>query len=337
VTPRLALAAVLVLGTFASSARADSSVSVALDQNGQALASQLGFTPDQLAAAIQDKIDSLYRISGIDGLLQAIGDTGSFSQRGLGVDYDPDDRDITFGVSVAGVHGNVAIGTSDSLLGGSIADYAVMAGVNLGRWGQPRWTVFANGGYETTTIHGVTGDLSTGGIHAQYRVVGSRGDANARWSGVFITSGIELAKWTMNAVEPIESHVIVTGPGGTKSIHMSSSGLLTVDSHVTTIPLEVTTAVRLGRHFELFGGAGLDIALGHTTAAMQLTSQLTVNNTNDPVGTAQIAASGAHDPRTITTFAIGGLGLHTRHVRVTVHTAVSSDELLFGLALRGAI
>jgi hypothetical protein len=162
-------------------------------------------------------------------------------------------------------------------------------------------------------------------------------DSGARWSGVLVTSGLEHASWNMNAVEPIESHVIVDGPGGTKSVHMSSSGTLVIESSVTTVPLEVSTGARLGGHFEIYGGVGLALAFGHTTGKMQLTSQLTVNNTNDPVGSAEIAAGGAHDPHGLSTHAFGGLGLHTRHFRLLLQSAVSSDELLFGVVLRGAI
>src|SRR5689334_897648 len=126
-------------------AGADASVDVTLNPDGEKLATRLGVSVPELIAQYEAKIDELYKVTGLPGLLEAFGDTASFSQRGLGVDYDIDAGDVVVGFTAAGVHGDVAIGTTNELLGGSVINYQLMGGVNLGRWGHSRWSVFGNG------------------------------------------------------------------------------------------------------------------------------------------------------------------------------------------------
>src|SRR5262245_50263911 len=120
--------------------------------------------------------------------MRAFANTAAFQQRGLGADYDIDAGDIFVGAGAAGVHGDVAIGTTNTLLGGSIINFSVLAGANLGRWHHPRWTTFASGFYEATTIHGLEGHLLTLGTHLQYQLVQPTDPANARWTGIAATT-----------------------------------------------------------------------------------------------------------------------------------------------------
>jgi hypothetical protein len=107
-----------------------------------------------------------------------------------------------------------------------------MTGVNLGRWSHPRWTVFANGFYESTTIRGLGGHLLTLGSHVQYQAVPHvRRDA-LRWTGVAVTAGLEYSSWSIGEVmgTPIESHFTAEGNSGGAveryTIHMFSTGKL---------------------------------------------------------------------------------------------------------------
>ncbi|HEY5925803.1 MAG TPA: hypothetical protein VIV11_29150 [Kofleriaceae bacterium] len=318
----------------ASVAYGDATVTVTLNDEGRELAQRLGFSVPDFVAHTQAQIDELYKISRIDALLRSFANTAAFAQRGLGADYDVDPGDIFIGAGTAGVQGDVAIGTTDSALGGSIVNFSVLAGVNLSRWHLPKWTVFANGFYEGTTIRGLEGDLLTLGAHVQYQLVQPTLPAKARWTGVAITTGVEYAHWTVGTASSLETHFIAEGSGGRKSIHVSSTGALDVDASTFAFPIEVTTGARLLRVFSLYGGGGVTLATGGSQINAQLDSELTINEEMLPVGNATIDGTGENGPSAASAHAIAGAMLHTRHIRVFVQGTFASDELALALGLR---
>jgi hypothetical protein len=318
----------------ASAAYAEATVTVTLNQQGRELAADLGLSVPELIATAEAKIDELYRVSRIDNLLRAFANTAAFAQRGLGADYDVDPGDIFVGIAAAGVHGDVAIGTTNELLGGSIVNFTVLGGANLSRWNAPRWTAFANGFYETTTVHGLKGHLLTLGAHAQYQLVQPTRPRTARWTGVAVTTGIEYARWTVGTASSIESRFIAQGPAERSSIHMSSTGTLDVETTTFSMPLEVTTGARLFRVLAFYTGAGVALTTGDSAILAELDSLLTINADNLPVGTATITGSGESSPSAVNVHAIAGTMLHTRHARIFLQGAFAPGELSLSLGVR---
>lgn len=327
--------AVALILAMAGVAHADSQVTVTLNQEGEALADRLGVSVPDLLANTKTQIDELYKVSRIDELLRAFANTAAFTHRGHAVDYDVDPDDILVGASGGGVHGDVAIGTTNSLLGGSILNYAVMTGVNLGRWKQPRITVFASGFYNTQTIHGLTGHLLTLSTHAQVQLVPAVVRRHLRWTGVAATTGIEYTRLTLGTSSSIESHFTAEGPNEHITIHMSSTGTLDVLTTTYTVPLEVTTGVRFGA-LALYGGGGLMITTGSSTITAQLDSVLSYTGDHIPVGNAVITGSGKNTPSTLSAHAITGLAIHTRYVRFFLQGTFAPGETAASLGVRGA-
>ncbi|MBA3538149.1 MAG: hypothetical protein H0T79_00835, partial [Deltaproteobacteria bacterium] len=322
-----------------ATSRADSSVVVTLNAQGEQLARELGVSIPELIESAKLKIDELYKLSRLGDLLRAFADTSAVAQRGLGVDYDPDSGDILIGASAGGIHGDVAIGTTNELLGGSIVNFAVMTGVNLGRWRHPRWTVFANGFYESTTIHDLDGTLLTLGAHVQHLLVPPTHPARVRWIGLSATTGLEYASWSVGTATggSIESHFTAQGVNDHKTIHMSSTGTLDVNTTTLTVPLELTTGVRFFDTLVLYGGGGLDLTAGTSTIVAQLDSALTINADRLPVGTAVITGSDSNSPSAISVHGLLGFGLHLRRVRVALQGVVAPGELAVNLGLRIAL
>lgn len=318
----------------AATARGDATVTVMLNQQGEDLAEDLGLSVPELIATAEARIDELYRVSRIDQLLRAFANTAAFAQRGLGSDYDVDPGDIFVGVAAAGVHGDVAIGTTNTLLGGSIVNFSVLAGANLARWDQPRWTAFASGFYESTTVHGLDGHLLTLGAHAQYQLVQPTRKAAARWTGVAATAGLEYARWTVGTSSSLESHFDARGPAEHATVHMSSTGTLDVLTKTLSVPLEVTTGARLLGVVSLYTGGGVALTTGDSSIAAELNSVLSINKDRLPVGTAVITGTGENAPSTATAYALGGIAIHTRHARVFLQGALASGELSVALGLR---
>jgi len=324
--------AVVFVGLAPVVARADATVDVTLNSDGAQLASQLGVSVQDLEQIAQDRIDELYKLQRLDELLRAFANTAAFTQRGLGVEYDVDPGDLMIGYAGTGVHGDVAIGTTNELLGGSIINFEVMAGANLARLEHPQWTVFANGYYETVTIHGLEGHLLTLASHVQYQIVPARGS----WIGLSATTGLEYARLELGTAGSIESHFTATGPAEHATVHMSSTGTLSVLAQTFTVPIEVSTGVRLADVISLYTAAGLDVTGGSSTIEARLDSVLSINADNLPVGTAVITGSGASSPSAVTVHALAGLALHTKYVRVFVQGALAPGELAVALGVRFA-
>jgi hypothetical protein len=308
----------------------DSMVTVMLNAQGQQLAQQFGQSEQQMLDKVKAGIDDIYQTAHIQNLLQAFANTTAFSDHGLGVAYIVDPGDILVGVSATGaLSSDVALG-SGTFVGGAIVNLGVTAGVNLGRWDHPAWTVFANGFYESQTVHGLDGHLTTTGAHVQRKVV----PASGRWIGVDATAGLEYARWTIGEAMPIHTHFTVTGANNQKkTIDYLAAGTLDVRADTYTLPLEVTTGVLLGA-LGLYGGGGLDVTLGSSDINAVLDGNLTINTEMTPIGTAKITASGSDGPSPVSAHALAGFEIHTRHVRFFVQGAIAPSQEAVTLGLR---
>jgi hypothetical protein len=308
----------------------DSMVTVMLNAQGQQLAQQFGQSEQQMIDKVQAGIDAIYQTAHIQDLLRAFANTTAFSDRGLGVAYIVDPGDILIGASATGaLSSDAALGTG-TFIGGAIVNIGVTAGLNLGRWDHPEWTVFGNGFYESQTVHGLDGHLTTTGLHVQRKVLAASG----RWIGVDATAGVEYARWTIGEAAPVHTHFTVTGANNQKkTIDYAASGTLDVRADTYTLPLELTTGVLLGS-LGVYGGAGLDVTLGSSDINAVLTGDLTINADMEPIGTAKITASGSDGPTPISAHALAGLELHTRYFRFYVQGAIAPSQEAVTLGLR---
>lgn len=142
---RMALLVVLMMSGVA---KAQIVVDVSLNADGQALASQLGVSEAELASRIQTQINDAYDTNNVEGFLRSFTDATAFSMRGLGVDYASLPTNLILGVGA-----NFAVAATGEFnaekrpTSGLSPNVAFMAGLNLSDYGNPRWTLFANGFY----------------------------------------------------------------------------------------------------------------------------------------------------------------------------------------------
>lgn len=318
---------------YSTTASAESSIELTLNDQGRQVAEDIGLDVPQFIAQSEARIDELYRLSRTAELLSAFANVAAFAQRGLGVDYDPDSGDLMFGVSATGFSGDIAIGATSTLLTSSSVNAAVMVGVNLARWNLPRWTVFANGFYIPTNVRALEGNLLTLGTHVSYRLVPPTRPGRVRWTGLTATTGLEHARWTVGAAQRLETNFRVEGTRDVTGVHISSAGTLEVHASTLGIPLEVTTGVRLLGVFTPYIGLGAEIATGSSEIEVELDSDLTINADRLPIGTAVITASDSSSPDALAFHALAGLQIHTRYVRVSFQGTIADGvwSLAFGL------
>lgn len=329
-----AFAGVVALVGAVSAAHADSSIDITLNQLGNEVAAQIGTSSAQLAADARAKIDALFQLSGLPPLLRSFADTGSFAARGLGVSYQTDPGDRMFGVVVAGAIASDVELSSKRPLSATVLDYALFGGVNLARWNHPRWTVFANGSYAASTIRALAGNLITLGAHVQYQLVPPTGPRAARWTGVTVTTGLEYARWAVGLASTYYTNVTVTGSADSASVRLYNTGTLEVLAQTITVPLEISTGVRLAEVLGAYVGAGAAATTGSSTIEAALDTTMTVGAERMPIGTARITASEASAPSTWSAHAFGGLELRAPYVHVYAQGAIATDVLGVALGVR---
>jgi len=333
---RIASVVFAVSVAFSAPARADSSVVVTLTPAGAQLADYLHLSVDQLKQNEEDKFNALFQTANLPALLSAFASTTAIADRGLGVDYAVIGTPLMIGVVANGaVPTDSSLSSSDSqVIGGFVFNFAVMIGANLGRWGAPRWTLYANGFYETAGYKELQGDLTTGGVHAQYRALeGTRG--RVRWTGLDVTTGLELAKWTISTKRdslPINFKV-ANMMGDSEELTFDSKGVMNVEADSTTIPLEITTGLSLNDLFVLYAGGGFDLTLATATIDVNLDGDLLIRSNQENVGHATVTANGQASPGTVTAHALAGIKLEVPHANIYVQgIATPSDEgIAFGV------
>ncbi|HEY6039575.1 MAG TPA: hypothetical protein VIV58_35085 [Kofleriaceae bacterium] len=329
-------AASIAIAARAPAARADSSVVITLTPAGAQLADYLHLSVDQLKQNEEDKFNALFQTANLPALLSAFASTTAIADRGLGVDYGVLGTPLMVGVVANGAvpTDSSLSGNDERVIGGFVFNFGAMLGANLGRWGAPKWTLYANGFYETAGYKDLQGDLTTGGVHAQYRAIaGGRGSVH--WIGLDVTTGLELAKWTISTKrDSLQINFKVENmTGDSEHLEFDSKGVMNVEADATTIPLEVTSGISLGDLFVIYGGGGLDLTFATSTIDVNLDGDVLIRDNQENVGHATVTANGQASPGTASVHALAGIKLEVPHANIYVQgIATPSDEgVAFGV------
>ncbi|MCW5806910.1 MAG: hypothetical protein KIT31_31415 [Deltaproteobacteria bacterium] len=330
-------AAALLLPTIAA---ADATVQVQLNDEGRAVAQQLGTSPERMAAQIKEQIDSIYQTGNVDGFLRAFTDATSFSARGIGVDYASAPTGFLVGIAA-----NVAAAGNGDLRGeerptaGLAANLAIMAGLNLKPWGLPKWTVFGNGFYRGGAAARLDGTITSAGAHVMYRIAeptsteGATGSA-VRWLGLSLTTGIEYTRWQLGlGGDSIDTNLDVGEGSAATTLALAASGRFDLRSNAVTIPIEATTGLRIAVLASVYVGAGIDLTRGNSTVEANLNGTLLTSDNRD-VGTVAITGNGDNTGSPGSARLIAGAQLNLANLKLFVQASASATpaaSVAFGL------
>ena len=336
-------AAVLLVLLFAAPASAQVAVSVQLNPEGEALASQLGVSSQDLAMRIQDRINDAYGASNVDGFLRSFADATAFSMRGLGVDYASDPESIILGVGA-----NFAVAASEEVTAeerptsGLAANIAFMAGYNLASQGAPRWTLFGNGFYRKGSTESLRGGITSFGLHAQYRLVNPQADEGAatkllRWTGIDLTGGLEFTRWTLGVNDTIETDFEVQGSSGSAGVVLASAGTFDLTSTAMTVPVEVSTGIRIALLVSVYVGAGIDFTAGTGKLDANLTGTMRTTDNRD-IGTTTITGGGSNEASPLAARILAGVQLNLWKIKVYAQVNGSATPAAsVGFGIRGVL
>jgi hypothetical protein len=280
---RVVLLVTLVVGARTASAQTPcpspgtNQVAVCPSEAATGFAGTLGYTPEQLTALIQSQVDNLFQVGNVTHFLQSFQNAQAFSSKGLGVDYASETTLVEAGATFSLVSNldkaYVPSGAySNPPISGGGMNFSLMGGIGLGLIGLDPIMIFGNWFKGSASLGSLDGSYHNWGVHGQLRLLGPSRKSSvakfvARWGGIAITSGADYSRMTLSASKPIQSTFTLPAaqPGAPQgSVSVQNTGTITFSLQQTTwtVPLEVTTSLRLLSLITLYGGIGLDFQLG---------------------------------------------------------------------------
>jgi hypothetical protein len=272
------LLAVSLLGAASAKAQCPD-VCINLSGDGAAqLASQLNYaSTEQMSAAIRSQVMNLFQVADVGSFLRDFQNAQSFASKGLGVDYASETTLLEVGATLS-VASNVdkaykpSGSYTDPPISGGGANFSLMGGLGFGLFGLDPVMVFANWFKGSASLGQLDGNYNNWGVHGQLRLLGPSRSSSAakfliRWGGIAITSGADYSRVTLNARKNIHSTFTLPAaeanlPYATVSIQNQGTLAFSLQQTTWTVPLEVTTSLRLLSLVTIYGGFGLDFQLG---------------------------------------------------------------------------
>jgi hypothetical protein len=287
-------------------------LTIQLDSTAQSYARAVGLDVGQLQLQLQNALREYFQLNRLEDFLQEFGDGQSFTNRGLGVDYASD-----FNWFIVGASANVAANdpakfygvvtdsraTTEQLMSyGRGLNVTVMAGLNFDFLGLPivGYTNYFVFKYNYGPFEGRNTNF---GLHLQLNLYRPNWtgvvDKLFHWGGIDITTGVEQEKgllWLSGvaSTEVPVSQASATSPAGL--VRADATGDISFYTRAVTVPIELTTNLRLFHLLSLYGGAGYDIKVAsavnaYMAANARLTGRLQGSRETQALGAARVEIS----------------------------------------------
>jgi hypothetical protein len=321
---RLPLLSAIVLATLAPCARsayaqvcsANNFVCITPSQPSfDALATGLGMSTDELTQRLISQVDGLFQATNVNSFLRDFQNAQSFSAKGLGVDYASEatlaeiGATLSFASNVDKAYKSSGSYTDPPISGGG-ANFSLMAGIGGGLVGFDPLMVFGNWFKGSASLGQLDGSYHNWGLHGQLRLLGPSRKMSAvkmlvRWGGIAITSGADYSHLSLSTHKQINSTInvpsaIAGGQSAPVALTSDVAGnlIFTVDQTTWSVPLEVTTSLRLLSLVTVYGGLGLDFQLGGGSKMNIVMDNATVTNkaSGATLGTVSVHAGGQANP-----------------------------------------
>jgi hypothetical protein len=312
--PLVALTPLLAVLLPAAPTRGDAqgSVTLTLEPAAQDFAQKAGVSPADIEPRIRQEIERIFQLYGgrLEDYLRLVGDANAFTTKGLGVDYATNLKFVMVGAAVNLSANAESALTPDDLKGkppvaALSTNFTLMGGLNLGLIGLSPVTIFGNYFKGSGNLGDeFTGDLHNWGLHGQLKL-GAPDEEKLRhavlqWGGIAITSGVDYSKTQLRLGKKFKRDFpFGMVAGHSVNVNADNMSALTVDLETYSVPLEVTTALRLLYILTAYGGLGFDWQLGGgSRMAVDMGASLagSVMGQETPIGSAKVTASADAEP-----------------------------------------
>jgi hypothetical protein len=302
-------------------------------------------TTDQLTNLIRSQVDRLFQVTNVNSFLRDFQNAQSFSSKGLGVDYASEATLAEVGATLS-LASNIdkaykpsGGSYTDPPIQGGGANFSLMGGLGLGLFGLDPVMIFANWFKGSASLGQLDGKYQNWGLHGQLRLLGpSRGISATkfliRWGGIAVTSGVDYAHVGLSTSSKIASTFDVA-QGAPVTVTSAGTLSFSLDQTTWSVPLEVTTSLRLLSMITVYGGLGFDWQLGgdcnlHILMQEASLSGKVQGTTYSNLGTATVQADGHVSPSPARMREIFGLQLgilDVVRIFAQVNTTASSPVL----------
>jgi hypothetical protein len=255
-------------------------------------AAALNMTPEALAQQLIAQIDGLFQVTNVGSFLHDFQNAQNFSSKGLGVDYASEATWVEAGATLS-LATNVdkaykpSGSYTDPPIAGGGANVSIMGGLGMGMFGFDPLMIFGNWFKGSASVGALDGSYQNWGLHGQLRLFGPSRKLSAvkmliRWGGIAVTSGVDYSHVSLSAKKDISSTLNVA-PGSPVTVTSTGALIFALDQTTWSVPLEVTTSLRLLSLVTVYGGLGFDWQLG---GGSDLNIDMTANLTGGAKGVA---------------------------------------------------
>ena len=265
---------------------------------------------DAVFDALETQVNTQFPNVDASTYVKGIANSTVLSGAGLGADYSTPFSLFVLGggLGVAADLGNAKLtdlikGSGLGTVSGAALQTAYTLGVhgnrlNLGNWGPidtkrlkfflsfaSKSSSFDQSGGGTVTI-----GFKSYGARAQYSLVPARsvGFGALRWGGVDLTSGLNYASMNFGVSTPVsksQQSSLSFVPGATMTTTFDALMSITASASTFTIPIEVSSSVKVLYLFTLYGGLASDISLGSSKASAGGSGPVVVTESSGTLGT----------------------------------------------------
>jgi len=317
----------------------------------QAFLALTGMNQQQLNDFLTGKLEQLFQTTDAAGFLRRFGDAQSFTSKGMGVDYASEATYFEVGGSASfalGMDRTYQPGNTQGFpIQGVGLNASLMAGVSLSSLGVPVMIFGSWMNVPTSNYGSMSGSLNNWGVHGQVRLFGPPRSTSAlgmlvRWGGIAITTGLDYSHMSLGLRKDVSSNFTFpndTGLNVAMTGAASGSGRFNVDMITKSIPLDITTSVRLMTLLTVYGGMGFDWQLGGGSSMdLNLDANLVGHSSASPdaydLGTANVTANVKADPSAAKIRGILGLQLNLALLRIfTQLNFANTNPMMASLAV----
>lgn len=258
------------------------------------LADQAGIDPSGAESSIHDAADGALKLGDQTAFLAQMANANAFVTKGMGVDYASNPQRFVFGASIGSAVNGVgpSFGHGDAALpeGGYSFQLSGMAGLNLGilagEKSPLRHVVLSvNGLVLSKKLGPFDADMQNLGAHIQIKLTPRINGPVVEWGGLDFTTGYELSHYQLNLTQSI--------PVESDALRWDATGSMDLSTTTTSVPLEVSTNLRI-LVASVYAGGALDMRLaGDSTASVELGGDINtqLNGQDFTIGTVKASMS----------------------------------------------